>query len=239
LLVRTVDLMLRSDSTVWPTTQPAKPVMDVTLTALRVAMGEPLTPGVQRALITGVRSLEREGAKFRMGRSLGGELAYLAFLATRDTSMASMAQRIRGGTMIELDASRALVEGDTAKAREIAATFITPDSTRKLTQAMGGMRVLARADVMERLGDPAVAVGYYEALDPSRFNLSAIVSPGMTLYVRSFFALGRLYEQLNEPIRARAAYEKFLAWWPVEDPITATERAAAKAALNRLRDRAR
>ncbi|HEX6943037.1 MAG TPA: hypothetical protein VF128_08905, partial [Gemmatimonadaceae bacterium] len=136
------------------------------------------------------------------------------------------------------DAARALAVGDTARALQIAATFISPDSTRKSGLSLAGMRTFARADLMDRLGNPAAAVGYYEALDPARFNVNCLICPGMTLYVRSFFALGRLYEQLKEPARALAAYEKFLTWWPVEDPVTATERTAAKAAINRLKDRA-
>jgi tetratricopeptide (TPR) repeat protein len=132
-----------------------------------------------------------------------------------------------------------LATGDTAKALQIAETFIRPDSTRKVALGLAGMRTFARADLMERLGNPAASIGYYEALDPVRFRMNGLIAPGMTLYVRSFFALGRRYEQLNEPAKALAAYEKFLSWWPVEDPVTVTERTAAKAAVNRLKDRER
>ena len=239
LLAGTVDLLVRTDSVFPGTTDPTRRTMEASMLALRVAMGEQLSPETRRALFTGIRSLDATDTRSGFIRTLVGNFSYLAFLATRDTSMAGMAQRILGGTMSELDAARALAVGDTSKALQIASTFISPDSTKKVSLSVAGMRTFARADLMERLGNPAAAVGYYEALDPARFNVNCLVCPGMTLYVRSFFALGRLYEQLNEPAKALAAYEKFLSWWPVEDRVTATERTAAKAAINRLKDRAR
>jgi tetratricopeptide (TPR) repeat protein len=148
-----------------------------------------------------------------------------------------MAQRWSGNNrMIELDAARALARGDTARAREIAKEFPTVDSLRSSNFGMAGLRTMARAEVLAQLGDLRAAVGNYEALDPARFNSNFPVEPGYTVYIRSFAARARLYEQLGDPEKARAAYEKYLALWPTDDPVTAREHAEVRAALARLRD---
>ena len=95
---------------------------------------------------------------------------------------------------------------------------------------------MTRAEVLAGMGDLRTAVGNYEALDPKRFVMNTANEPGLTMYVRSFAARARLYEQLGEPDKALAAFEKFLKLWPVDDPLTARERSEARAAIARLRD---
>jgi hypothetical protein len=73
------------------------------------------------------------------------------------------------------------------------------------------------------------AVGNCESLDPYRFNTS-LIEPGATVYVRTLAARGRLCEQLGKPDKARTAYEAYLARWTIDDPVTASERAAVGSA---------
>jgi hypothetical protein len=205
---------------------------------LRVAMGEEVTPAIRQALIAGVRLIDREdGATADQVRRLAGSLAYLVFLATRDSSVGAMGQRWMGNArMIEFDAMRALAAGDTTRAREIAREFPTMDSLRSTNFGLAGMRTMTRAEVLAQLGDLRSAVGNYEALTPYRFTFNTPNEPGLPLYIRSFAARGRLYEQLGEPDRALTAYERYLALWPEDDPVTARERAEVRAAVARLRD---
>ncbi len=231
-LWRAIDTVF-AGSTVDPTTHVAW------MTAvMRVAMGEPLTPDLRRALIDGARVVDRAPApQANVIRTTSAPLAYLVFLATHDSTVGAMAQRwLPNSRMIELDAARALAAGDTARARTIASAFPTPDSLRGSNFGMAGMRTMTRAEVLAGMGDLRTAVGNYEALDPKRFVMNTANEPGLTMYVRSFAARARLYEQLGEPDKALAAFEKFLKLWPVDDPLTARERSEARAAIARLRD---
>jgi tetratricopeptide (TPR) repeat protein len=97
------------------------------------------------------------------------------------------------------------------------------------------MRTVVRAEVIEDLGDIAEAAAQYEAIDPARFNTS-FVDPGFAVYVRSFAARARLYEQLGERDKSIAAWEEFLARWRNGDAITEPARAEAQVALRRLRE---
>jgi tetratricopeptide (TPR) repeat protein len=208
------------------------------LSTFRLAMGEELTPALRRALIAGARTVDRaSGDTADQLRRTAAPLAYLIFLATRDSTVGAMAQRWQSNVrMIELDAMRALAEGDTARARAIALDFPTVDSLRSTNFGLAGMRTMTRAEVLAQLGDLRAAVGNYEALAPSRFAFNSPNEPGLPLYIRSFAARGRLYEQLGEPEKARTAYEKYLELWSVDDPVTARERGEVRAAIARLRD---
>jgi hypothetical protein len=201
-------------------------------------MGEELTPALRETLIAGARTIDRQSAETGdQIRRTAAPLAYLIFLATRDSAVGAMAQRWQSNArMIELDAMRALAAGDTNRARDIAREFPTVDSLRTTNFGLVGMRTMTRAEVLAQLGDLRNAAGNYEALAPSRFTFNSPNEPGLPLYIRSFAARGRIYEQLGEPEKARTAYETYLAIWSVDDPVTARERAEVRAAIARLRD---
>jgi hypothetical protein len=226
----------RLDSTLYVPGVPLDEYVVLGRTTLRIAMGEPVSDDTRRNLLDRFREIDRgivdpPGAlKFQ-----SYPLAYLMFAATRDTAFGRMAQEWQGARMIELDAARALAAGDSARARIIARDFPSPDSVRNSPLGLAGLRTATRAEVLAQRGDLRGAVGNYESLDPYRFNFSTI-EPGFTVYVRTLAARGRLFEQLGEPDKARAAYEAYLARWTIDDPVTASERAAVRAALSRLRD---
>jgi tetratricopeptide (TPR) repeat protein/TolB-like protein/predicted Ser/Thr protein kinase len=238
LIDKAAEFWNATDSLYLGTNLTSEPHLNWVTSVMRAAMGATLTPELRRTLIEGARTTDRAtGPRADGFRNSSAPLAYLVFLATRDSSVGAMAQRWAfNNRMIELDAARALVDGDTARARTIAREFPTPDSLRTTNFGMAGLRTMARAEVLAQLGDLRTAVGNYEALDPTRFTFNTPNEPGLTLYIRSFAARARLYEQIGEPDKARTAYERFLALWPVDDPITARERSEARAALARLRD---
>jgi serine/threonine-protein kinase len=238
LLARAADYFLRADSTYAFTGRSPAEHLPWVVCVLRVAMGEEVTPAIRSTLLEGTRAIDRAtGAQANNLRFASQPLAYLVFLATRDSAAGAMAARWSGSQrMIELDAARSLAAGDSAKARDIAREFPSPDSLRNSNFGLAGLRTIARAEVLAQLGDLRNAIGNYEALDPLRFNFSTVNEPGFAVYVRSFAARGRLYEQLGNPAKAKAAYQRFLAYWTIDDPVTARERAEVRAALARLAD---
>ncbi|HET7692272.1 MAG TPA: BTAD domain-containing putative transcriptional regulator [Gemmatimonadota bacterium] len=73
-------------------------------------------------------------------------------------------------------------------------------------------------------GDPRRAVGYLESIE---YLVPAINAP-VELY------LGRAYEALGEPDRARVHYARFVSWWQDCDPELEPLRAEGRHALDRL-----
>ena len=100
------------------------------------------------------------------------------------------------------------------------------------------MRWIARAQVLEELGDLRGAVANYEVLDPTRFTSFGRIDPMLPLYARSFLARGRVYEQLGDREKAVAAYRSFLDDWRDADPSLDPQRQEARAGLARLGDAA-
>ena len=112
------------------------------------------------------------------------------------------------------------------------------DSLRTARVGSSRMRVVTRAELLDRLGDTQKAVDYLELIDPSRFRLEQSVDHTLALYARQFAYRGRLYEKLGDRDRAIAAYERFTQLWANADDVLQGEVRAARAAIARLRDRA-
>jgi soluble lytic murein transglycosylase-like protein len=135
-------------------------------------------------------------------------------------------------------ALRALTEGDTASARQIAATFPSPDSLRNPTIrfGVGGMRSVARAEVLAAIGMPEQAAETLEATGVERINQSGIAEPGYAIWVRSWLARARLWAQVGDRARAVTAYQTFLRLWASADGAAAEEVRQARVELGRLTD---
>ena len=96
------------------------------------------------------------------------------------------------------------------------------------------MRWIARAEAVDRLGDPRRAVTFLEVLEPVRLNRASAIDPSLALYVRSILASGTLYEKIGEKQKAVAAYRRFLDVWRDADPALDPQRRQARDALARL-----
>ncbi len=166
---------------------------------------------------------------------------YIAYLFTRDTlfSNAIRAQSAPGQQHTDLDALEALARGDTAAARRIAEGFSNADGLRTARISLAGLRVVARAVVLEAVGDTARALQYYEGLDPVRFTMAGIAEPGFPIYTRTFAARARLYEARNERTKAISAWQEFLRRTERGDELIEPQRQEARTALRRLQDQGR
>ena len=231
-------LVTRTDTVFPGSTLPTAQTIALFSASLRGAMRGTLTAAELRTIAVGLREIEAaERNTFSQRRNGAATVAYLAYLITRDTTYSGFARRLAPGNYPELDARDALIRGDTATARRIAATFTRADSVAKSRLGQAGMRTVVRAEVIEDLGDVAEAAAQYEALHPSRFN-TGFADPGFAVYVRSYAARARLYEQLGERDKAIAAWEEFARRWEGGDGITEPARDEATAALRRLKESA-
>jgi tetratricopeptide (TPR) repeat protein len=237
---RALDLFAAADSGAAPSPIPPRESLEYFLIGIRLALGEPPAPAT---LDTLRRGLDAVGALGGAGaaalRGSVASVAYVAFLTTGDTSFSQAVRGLSapGLTHTDLDALEALQRGDTAAARAIARGFTSPDSLRIARLSLGGMRAAARAEVLAAVGDLDRAIGYYEALDPARISFNTI-EPGVAVYTRTYAARARLYEERGERDKAVAAWEEYLRRTEQGDDAVRTERAAAQAALRRLRERA-
>jgi tetratricopeptide (TPR) repeat protein len=203
---------------------------------MKLGMGVPAAP-LRPFVDSGVAFLDRlqepVGAQARQGSA---SVPYLAYLATSDPRYLATLRRWAGDTAYgELQALAALEAGDTAAAAAAARLFPDADSTRRAGAALNPTRWVARAEVLEGLGELRRALAVYEALDPTSIHGNA-GDAGWALYARSFLARGRLHERLGERDRAIAAYERFLALWKEADPVLEPQLREARAGLARLRD---
>jgi serine/threonine-protein kinase len=206
---------------------------------VQMGAGAPPTAALLRQIRAGIATLDAlpagGGTQVR-AQAIG--VPFAAYLATRDTTFALTAIKWAAETqrtLTELEALMALARKDSVEARTIASRFRAPDSLRGVTMSMGGIRVVAQAEVRALLGDLRGAAATYEAIDPKSFQIG-LVEPGPALYTRSFLARARVYEQLNDKPRAIAAYEKFASAWEGADPSLHGELREARAAIARLRD---
>jgi hypothetical protein len=238
-LVDAERLLVRTDTVFPGTTLPTSRTIALFSAGLRGAMRGSLTATELRTINAGLREVEGDQSPAATQRRNGAAtVAYLAYLVTKDTTYSGFVRRLASFTTYpELDARDALIRGDTAAARRIAATFTRADSVAKSRLGQAGMRTVVRAEVIEDLGDIAEAAAQYEALHPSRFN-TGFADPGFTVYVRSYAARARLYEQLGERDKAIAAWEEFARRWEGGDAITKPARDEATTALRRLRESA-
>lgn len=214
---------------------------------MKLAAGTPPSDGDKRALkrwIDGMEQSKSPYASQMRGQSIS--LAYMAFLATSDTSFAATARRWAAppGTkdlstiMPELSAIMAINRGDTARAAQLVREFPSIDSLKSpnISIGMAGLRLYARSQVATAIGDTRRAVGIYEAIDPKRFTSVGMAEPGFTTYARSFLARAKLYEQLGEPAKAIVAYEEFIKRWKNADAPLQPQVTEARQAVARLKD---
>lgn len=218
--------------------RPTRDVYQWYVEALHLAMGAPLTAAAREVLLQGVRAFDV--VDVGLARQLRGPAAaipFTAYLATRDTVFSNTVRRwsAPGITHSDLDALEALTRGDTAAARASIANYPPPAELADARFAFSGLRTMARAEALAAVGDLDGALGYYEALDPSRFNMGSLTEPGFAMYTRSFAARARLYEQRGDTTAAARAWETFLRRTEAGDAIIAPQRRDAEAALARLR----
>jgi len=237
---RAVEFFQRTDSIMPFGAVPTAPMLRGYRTGVVAAMRGTLTAAEKTEVLRGLQRVEATAAdgpqQMRQGML---PLAYVAFMLSGDTAFSGIVRRMSFGTarQPELDAREALLRGDTAAARAVAATFTSADSVKKSPLGFAGMRTVVRAEVLEVLGDKRGAIAQYEALHPSRF-VNAFIDPGYAVYVRSFAARARLYEEVGERDKAIASWEEFLRRWEKGDAITEPIRREARTALQRLRDSA-
>ena len=168
---------------------------------------------------------------------------YVLYLSTRDSTFANMSLQIvadMGDTIgfPELQAMLSLQRGDRATAERLARSFPTPDSLRRSTIGLTGLRVITRAVVLAELGNTRRAVETLEAIDPARFQRSESSILTWSVYVRQFALRGRWYEQLGDKAQAIAAYERFLELWAEAETPLQPQLREAREAIARLRDAA-
>lgn len=237
---RAIALVSATDSTFPFSTVPTGPTLELYRVALGIAMGGEVTPAARQLLLERFRGAGAlEGPAGQQLRNSLQSVVYLAFLTTRDTAFRSiLTEWGPGATLTELDALAALSAGDTATARTLARGFPAPDSLRNpaIRFGVGGMRSVARAEVLAAVGMTRQAVETLEATDLARINQSGIAEPGYAIWVRSGLARARLWAGLGETARAITAYEEFLRRWAHAEGPPAAEVRQARAELGRLRD---
>ena len=205
---------------------------------LKIGMGFPMTPASRATLLDGVRALDQANTPGRRDATV----PYMVYLETRDSTFAGIANRWAPGgatTYPELQALVALQRGDTATATRLAQSIPSPDSLKRAALGMTGMRTVARATLMAELGDLRRAAQLYETIDPTRFAQTSVPETSWPVYVRSYLARARLYEQLGERERATASYERFLSLWKDAEAPLQPQLREAREALARLHDASR
>jgi serine/threonine-protein kinase len=238
---RTTELFQQTDSTLPFSTTPTAPMMTLARRTLRVAMGEPFTPDVHRFVLESLRRMDEMPAPFGPQVREGSlSLPILAFLASKDTTFVQFVRKWSNTAWPDLDALIALDRGDTATAERAAATLPTPDSLRNpaVRFGSGGMRTIARAELLARLGMTRQAVETYEAIEAHRINRAGLADPGFAVLVRTLLTRARLWRQLGERDKAIAAYEEFLEQWKHADGVAAKQVSEARQELGALRDAA-
>ncbi|MBL8960840.1 MAG: hypothetical protein JNJ98_13380, partial [Gemmatimonadetes bacterium] len=235
---RTAEFFVQTDSVLPGGIAATRPLLRGFQLGLAATMRGSMTAAERSEILSGMRRTESLPAgalpQLRQGML---PLAYVSFMLTGDTAFSGVVKRITAGgpRQPDLEAREALLRGDTAAARAIAATFSSADSVRRARLGLAGLRTVTRAEVLEALGDTRGAIALYEAMHPSRFA-TAFIDPGFAVYVRTFAARARLYESIGERDKAVAAWEEFLRRWAKGDAITEPARREARAALQRLRD---
>jgi tetratricopeptide (TPR) repeat protein len=232
-------LFQQADSTLPFSTTRTAPVMNMARGTLRVAMGEPMTAELQRNVLRALRAMDSMPAP--LGPQVrGGSLSIpiLSFLASKDTAFVVYIRKWSTTLWPELDALIALDRGDTATAERIALTLPKPDSLRNpnLRFGAGGMRTIARIELLARLGMTRQAAESYEALDAHRINRAGLAEPGYAVLVRTLLTRARLWRQLGERDKAIASYEEFIRRWKDADSVAAQQVNQARQELAALKD---
>jgi tetratricopeptide (TPR) repeat protein len=163
-------------------------------------------------------------------------LAYAGYLLTEDPKYLDIVRKWSGAEPpIVLQARAALAAGDTARARDLAARFPLPDTTRLITPPDQIDDPLSRAMVLAAVGDKRAAIAVHESIDPARF-LVFEPDPRWAMYPRSLLERGALYEQVGDASKAAAAYERYLDLMRDADPVLQPQLRLARARLAALRD---
>jgi hypothetical protein len=242
-LTRLLDQMSAVDSIFPFTRTPTREAMNWYTTALRASITGTVSPAERRILAEGVRRvIGGSDPRLAQAAAMSGGVPYGSYLLTRDTLFSNAVRRLPGyGSMqwSDLDALEALQRGDTAAALALAKTYTRPDSLANARLSFGGLRVLARAEVLAAVGNTEWAIAYLEAISPSRFVSIGLGEPGFPLLTRSYLTRGELHEQRGEREKAIAAYEEFLRRTELGDEAIEPQRRIARSAIQRLRDSAR
>ncbi len=205
----------------------------------RVGLGLPLTGAMRQTLVDGVKTLDADASDPASNARGQYVVPYLAYLATRDTFFLGAVQRW-GSTPTnnwpELLALAALRRGDTTTVKDLVRRWPSADSISRSLVSMNGLRVIARAEVFTELGDARSAVAMYEAISPTRFAEGGVPEMGWPVYIRSFLARGRLYEQLGEREKAIAAYQEFLRYWGDGEAPVQPQLREAREGIARLKE---
>ena len=239
-MIDTAMAILQKTDTLWPGNGNArtKDVVPWIGTAFKVSMGMPMTPSMRATILTGMREIENQ----TQGGGADFGVPYVLFLETGDTVFLNTAVRwvsqfpgARG--LPELQAFGALLRGDTVAAQQLMREdFPAADSIRKMNVGLNGMRVAVRASVLAQLGRTQEAIAYYEAIDPKRFVMAGPLEHGWAMYVRSFVARAKLYEESGDRAKAIASYERFLELWSDAEAPLQSQLSEARRALARLKD---
>jgi serine/threonine protein kinase/tetratricopeptide (TPR) repeat protein len=240
---KVITFYARVDSIFPFTTTPLRTVMNWYASASKAAITGVITSEQRRILAEGTRRIGSgsQGIQAQLAAT-SGAVVYAAYLLTGDTLFSNTIRRMPGANLAQhtdLDALEALARGDTARAREIAATYTPPDSLRTARFGFGGQRAYGRALVLAAVGNRDWAIRYLEALHPSRFNAQGLSEPGFAFFTRSFITRAQLYEQEGNRTKAIAAYEEYLRRTELGDSAVEAQRRAARASVARLKDAAR
>ena len=199
------------------------------------------TPQVRADLEAAVSTLDVEQSdEGRARRNMFRYLPYVAYLATGEKRFADAARRwsVAGDSLPELDALLALRAGDTATARRKAAIFPNADSLVAAASGQSLARWIARARVLEALGDAPGALRWYDGLRPDRFSTAGPVEYAWALWPSALAAAGDLHARLGDVDAAREAYQRYLRMRPDPDPALRADVARVERALAALADRA-
>lgn len=243
-LSRMLDFFASADSVFPFTNTPTRNVLEWYVQGVKGAITGTLDARSRQYLAEGTRRITtgaNQGASVQLAAT-SGAVIYSTYLITRDTLFSNAIRRLPGGVVVaqtDLDALEALSAGDTARAREIAASFTPSDSLKNARFSFAGLRAYARAEVLAAIGNTEEAIAYLEALDPRRFNAQSFGDPGFAVYTRSFLTRGTLYEKVGERDKAIAAYEEYLRRTAQGDAAVEGLRRLARESIARLRDSGR
>lgn len=239
-LDRAARLYLDTDSLFPFSSSPTDRAIGLYVSTMQVAMGDSITPAVHRMLLATTREMDADSSPIGDQVRVGSQsIPYLAFLLTRDTTFRIFVKNWTNAREFgELDALAALSRGDTATARRLAEAFPSPDSLRnpRTRFGFGGMRSVARAEVLTALGQQRRAAETFDATSVERINQNGLAEPGYPIWVRTWMARARLWAQVGERDRAIAAYEEFIRRWKDADGSAAEEVVQARKELAQLRD---
>jgi tetratricopeptide (TPR) repeat protein len=184
--------------------------------------------------IAGIEAIPEPGGTHARQRSWS--LASAAYVLTDDPKYIDVVRRWSGREPpVVLQAMAALTAKDTAKARQLAARFPLPDTTRLISPPNQLEDPLSQAAVLAAIGDKRAALAVHESIDPARFK---VLEPDLrwAMYPRSLLERGALYEQVGERAKAAAAYERYLELMRDADPALQPQIQLARTRLNSLRD---